>query len=169
MSRAFVREDHDQEPVVVPPRAPLPEGTPNLVTPRGLAALEAERDELRAEKARVQEGGAQDAARRLTALREQLAELEHRIATAEVVHPPAEPDGKVRLGATVTTRAVEGKFAGEESRLTIVGVDEADLLEGRVAFTAPIAQALLGAGIGDRVRVRDQALEVTAVEYDRPD
>ena len=40
MSRAFVRDDADQERVLVPQRAPLPAGVPNLVTPSGLEALQ---------------------------------------------------------------------------------------------------------------------------------
>jgi len=44
---------------------------------------------------------------------------------------------------------VGGEHAGEERRLAIVGIDEADVAHGRVAFTAPIAHVILGRGVGD--------------------
>jgi transcription elongation factor GreB len=44
---------------------------------------------------------------------------------------------------------VGGEHAGEERRLAIVGIDEADVAHGRVAFTAPIARVILGRGVGD--------------------
>src|SRR5258707_393406 len=49
MSRAFTKEDAWEEPVI-PQRAPLPEGVPNYVTPRGLEALHAEQAALEAER-----------------------------------------------------------------------------------------------------------------------
>jgi len=39
MSKAFTKDDDSPEPVLIPPRAPLPDGVPNYVTPRGLALL----------------------------------------------------------------------------------------------------------------------------------
>ncbi|MEO8732945.1 MAG: transcription elongation factor GreA, partial [Flavobacteriales bacterium] len=35
MSRGFVREDDQEEPIFIPPRATLPAGMENHVTPRG--------------------------------------------------------------------------------------------------------------------------------------
>lgn len=43
MSRAFLKNESADDPVVIPARAPLPAGAANYVTPRGLAML---RDEL---------------------------------------------------------------------------------------------------------------------------
>jgi transcription elongation factor GreB len=149
MSRAFVKDDADSERVIVPQRAPLPEGVPNLVTPRGLALLVAERAERIAERdALFTDPDAPDRARRLTVSRERLDDLEERIASARVVRPPV-PSGDVAgVGATVTVLVEDG----ERSRFTIVGVDEADPLEGLVAFTAPLASAVLERRAGDEVR-----------------
>lgn len=176
MSRAFVKDDADHEQVVVPHRAPLPDGVPNFVTPAGLADLKRERARLLAERSALQGDvtGAPETLRRLTALAEELDALEERLASAELVATPPAGTREVRLGATVTVRdlAPVGRGApsgGRLERFTIVGVDEADPLEGRVAFPAPAAQALLGRSVGDEVRVAAgdgvRHLRVEAVEY----
>ena len=66
-------------------------------------------------------------------------------------------------------RTVIRERAGEERRLEIVGIDEADAAHGRVAFTAPIARAILGREVGetaalDTPRGRD-LLEVVSIDY----
>lgn len=172
MSRAFVKEDAATEAVVVPPRAPLPPDTPNLVTPAGLALLQAELGELRAARAAAaQLADDPEAVRREALLRGRIDELEERLASAEVVEVGAAPLDEVRFGARVTVRTLSGRFAGEQSRFVIVGVDEAQARDEGVAFTAPIARALLGRRVGDTVRLRagrrERHLEVVAV--DRPD
>lgn len=166
MSRAFVKDDADSERVIVPQRAPLPEGVPNLVTPRGMALLETERDERGAERdALLADPEAPDRARRLTVLRESLDDLEERIASARVVRPPEPSSDVAGLGATVTVLVGDG----ERSRFTIVGVDEADPLEGQVAFTAPLASAVLERRPGDEVRAtlggRPRSVRVEDVRY----
>src|SRR5262245_59390593 len=52
MSKAFTRDDVSTAPLVVPPRAPLPPGTPNYVTARGLRLLRQELAGLEAERIR---------------------------------------------------------------------------------------------------------------------
>jgi len=150
LSKAFTREDDGAEPApLVAPRAPLPEGVPNYVTERGLAQLRAELAVLPAQRASA----------------ERRAELERRIASAEVVPPPAEPRGTVRFGATIT---LDGR--GGRRRYQIVGVDEAAAAEGKIAFVSPLARAVLGRSAGDTVHVRtprgEEELEIAAVEYD---
>lgn len=167
MSRAFVKDDADSERVIVPQRAPLPDGVPNLVTPRGLALLEAEREERSAERdALLGDPEAPDRARRLTVLRESLDDLEARIASARVVRPPGPSSDVAGLGATVTVLVEDG----QRSRFTIVGVDEADPLEGLVAFTAPLASAVLERRPGDEVRAtlagHARSVRVEDVRYD---
>lgn len=148
MSRAFVKEDAGGEDVVVTHRAPLPPGVPNLVTPAGLAALERERSDKTAALAellpRVDDSEAQ---RRLATLEEELELLLARIATAEVVTTPADSLA-AGVGATVEIVYLSGPQTGRVTALELVGVDEADPLEGKVAFTAPVAQALLGLSAG---------------------
>ncbi|NLG09013.1 MAG: transcription elongation factor GreAB [Deinococcales bacterium] len=171
MSRAFIKEDAAVEDVLVAARPPLPPGVENLVTPAGLAELEAELAALRAERDRLAAGDPADTAvvRRLAALDEEIPALEDRVHSAVLVPTPPAGTDEVRVGATVTVRYVGGRQDGQSSSFTIVGVDQADPLEGLVAFTAPIAQALLGRRVGERAGFAaadgQQALELTAVSY----
>jgi transcription elongation factor GreB len=148
MSRGFVREDDREEPPLIPPRAALPPGVPNHVTPRGLALLLAEREEL--ERERTQDHG-DEAARRqaLAVINGRLDLLNERIASAHVVEPPAGPVDEVRFGTTVRFRFLTGAQQGQERTFTIVGVDEASVPEQRIAFVAPLARALMGSRVGD--------------------
>lgn len=50
MSRGFVKEDDQEEIPMIPPRADLPTGITNYVTPKGLQSLMDERDQLQLEK-----------------------------------------------------------------------------------------------------------------------
>lgn len=148
MSRGFVREDDQEEPVFIPQRAPIAAGMDNLVTPRGLELLREEREQLERGRADVdtQEGPARR--RELAGINGRLALLEERIASARVVEPDERPDGEVRFGSTVTFLITAGPQQGVERTFTLVGADEARIAEGRIAFTAPIAQALLGKKAG---------------------
>src|SRR5690606_1876965 len=97
-------------------------------------------------------------------------DLDARLASAKVVDPRSQPHDEVRFGATVTLRTLQGERPGEERRLTLVGVDEASAAEGRVAFTAPIARAVLGKRVGDTAALRtahgEEQLEVVAINYE---
>jgi transcription elongation factor GreB len=165
MSKAFTKEDDRgaEEPALAR-RAPLPEGTPNYVTARGLALLEAEL--LALERERAQLSGEGDA-RRAAWLRlgAQIAELAARLASAVKVAPPAEGEEQVRFGAAVRIRREDGS----EEVFRIVGVDEADPKRGCIAFVAPLARALLGKYAGDSVRFTSprgaEELEITGVDY----
>ena len=57
---------------------------------------------------------------------------------------------------------------GAERAVTIVGHDEADPAAGRIAFTAPLGRALMGAEAGDMVTFqgRDDAIEILAAAAD---
>ena len=59
--------------------------------------------------------------------------------------------------------------AGNERTIQIVGVDEADAASGKIAFTAPLARALLGKTTGESATVRaprgDEELEVLVIRY----
>lgn len=171
MSRAFVKDEAPEAPLVVPPRAPLPDGVPNYVTPEGLAALRAERAVLEAERARLDALPQDDDARRRErrAVGQRLADLLARLAASRVVDPARQAPGAVRFGATVTVDPA----GGSPRTLRIVGVDEAaappDDGVTRVAFTSPVARALTGRAVGDEVTVStprgDERLRITAVTY----
>lgn len=167
VSKAFTREDETGLPLIVPPRAPLPEGVPNYVTSNGLAQLRDELARLGAEQERVgrdlEEVARTQALAALTARR---VELEHRIANAELVAQPAEGSvDEVRFGATVSVETEVGL-----RQYSIVGVDEADPARGKIAFVSPLARALLGRSVGEVIQLRtprgEEALRIDSVRYD---
>lgn len=170
MSKAFTNEEAPDDPIVVPPRAPLPPGVPNWVTPRGLVVLRAELAALEEERSRLLAEGDDGDRRRLARIDAQLGELVPRIASAEVVDPRAQPPGEVRFGASVVLAVTDGPSEGEERRFRIVGVDEANPAEGRVAFLAPIARAVLGRRVGDVAVVElprgEEEIEILEIAYD---
>ena len=170
MSRGFTKEDDSLPAPVVPARAPLPPNTPNYVTPRGLTRLRAELVGLEAERADLGGVAAADAQARtqeLLVLNGRISALTSRLSSAKVVKPRAEAD-EVRFGATVTLQSTR---AGESPRrFTIVGVDEAEAVSGRIAFTAPVARALIGKRVGDSVLLPGakgpEPSTVTAIAYE---
>ena len=168
MSRAFVKDDAPDGPPIIPPRAPLPPGTPNYVTPRGLALLRAERAELEAERARLGALPTDSAGRQreLEIVAGQLANLTERLASAQLVPPAMDAPEQVRFGTTVEVRMGDG----ETRRFTLVGVDEADAAAGRVAFVAPIARALIGKRAGESATLRtprgEDMLTILSIGYE---
>lgn len=171
MSRGFVKEDDAQTPPIVPPRAALPPGTPNYVTPNGLEQLRAELAALEATRPAAESDHTNDTDRthRLSLLNGRHALLAERLASARVVDPATQPPGEVRFGATVTLRTVQGGRVGFERTFTIVGVDEADIAQGKVGFVAPIARAAQGARLGQTITLRlgpaTEKAEVMSITY----
>src|SRR5690625_883997 len=167
MSKAFTKEDAQEQPLFVPARAPLPAGVPNYVTAYGLTLLQDERAEWRAEKARLEAASSDNDARRqeLAAISKRLADLDARLASATVVDLGNQPKDEVRFGARVTVLTDNG----EERRYQIVGVDEADASQGKVSFLSPIARAMMGHGVGDTAKLSiargEETLEIIAIDY----
>lgn len=170
MSRAFIKNDTSDDQVVIPPRAPLPPGVANYVTPRGITLLTCELAELEAERSRVQHDGNDgvEHARQLAVIAQRIAALCTRIASAIVVHPPDQPRGEVRFGATVTLLSLKGTTPGEERRFSLVGVDEANPATGHISFTSPIARAIMGHQVGEIISLRtahgEESLEIVKIE-----
>lgn len=168
MSRGFVREDDQEEAPFIPPRAPLPDGVTNHVTLRGLRLLLAEREQLEQERANVQ-GSDHDRRTAQAVIDGRMALLNERIATARPVETGTTTPLEVRFGTTVTVHYHSGPQQGTERSFTLVGVDEANVAELRIAFTAPIARALIGKRVGERVKVllgpTQQELEVRGIAW----
>jgi transcription elongation factor GreB len=145
VSRAFTKEDDGGGELLVVPRAPLPAGAPNYVTGRGLRQLQAEHAALEHERTALEASDQADRVARLNALAQRILDLQARLASAELVDPRSQPHDCVRFGADVRVR----HESGEQSQYRIVGVDEADAALGLLAFSAPLARALLGKRVGE--------------------
>ncbi len=95
-----------------------------------------------------------------------VAELEDKLARAEVIDITKLDGANVKFGATVTLIDVETE---KESTYKIVGVDEADVSKGMVSITSPIARALIGKEEGDEAEVAApggaRAYEIAGVSY----
>jgi transcription elongation factor GreA len=75
-----------------------------------------------------------------------LAEIEDKIARAEVIDVSKLSGSVIKFGAKVT-------LADEEQTFQIVGEDEADISQGRLSVTSPLARALIGKQTGESVEV----------------
>ena len=95
-----------------------------------------------------------------------LAELEDKIARAEVIDVSKLSGKQVKFGATVTLADEE---TDEKTVYQIVGEDEADIGKGRLSVTSPLARALIGKGKGDSVEVTTprgaKSYEVVTVDF----
>ncbi len=150
MSVAFRRES-DEEHKEPKFELPLPPG-PNLVTARGRAMIDARVTALGV----AIEQERDDAAREV--LKRELRYWNTRQTTA-ILAPL--PDGdEVAFGTRVTFR-----MNGKERQIDIVGSDEAAPATGKIAFTAPLAHAMIGAGAGEQLDYNGvpDAIEIVAV------
>ena len=152
MSVAFRRES-DEEHLEPRFELPLPPG-PNLVTPRGLVLIEARNAALEAALAATSEEEP-----RKVILRD-LRYWRSRLVSAQLA-PPATGE-IVAIGTSVTIEQ-NGDQAGRTRTLAIVGQDEADPAADRLAFTAPLARALLGSEVGEEVEVGETTVTVLAI------
>ena len=151
MSVAFRRES-DEEHLEPKFELPIPPG-PNFVTPGGLALIEGRVTAIEVEIAATSEE------ERLKALKRDLRYWRNRQSTAQPAPPPR--DGVIGIGSTVHFR-----LNGQQKTMTITGYDEADPAEQRIAFSSPLARALLGASAGETVDFADEedAIEINAID-----
>jgi transcription elongation factor GreA len=83
-----------------------------------------------------------------------IAELEGKLANAQVIDPrtlASDADGRVVFGATVE---LENLSNGDTVCYQIVGDDEAEIKHGKISISSPIARALIGKYAGDTVEVQ---------------
>lgn len=158
MSRAFVKEQDDApEPLAERPIS----GNPNVVTARGLRLIDGEIETLR--RALAQAQAEADKAGIARASRD-LRYWTQRRATAQLFMPPESP---AQVGFATIVTILRGD--GRRMRLMIVGEDEADPGEGRIAYTSPMARALLGREAGEFVEIPGGEAEIVALEAISPE
>jgi transcription elongation factor GreA len=85
-----------------------------------------------------------------------IAEIQSKIAAAEVVNPSEIKADRVVFGATVT---ISDQETEEETTYQIVGVDEADVKSGKISVMSPLARALIGKKAGEVVTVHSPKSE----------
>ena len=95
-----------------------------------------------------------------------IAEIEDKIARAQVIDVSKLSGHQVKFGATVS---LIDEDTEEEARYQIVGEHEADVKAGRISITSPIARAMIGKESGEIVEVNTpggvKAYEITKVEW----
>ncbi len=93
-------------------------------------------------------------------------DLEDMISRAQVIDPTKLGGDTVKFGATVT---LVDEDTEEEAKYQIVGEIEADVKQGRISITSPMARALIGKAAGDSVEVSTpgggRSYEILKVEY----
>jgi transcription elongation factor GreA len=95
-----------------------------------------------------------------------IKDLEDKLSRAEIIDPTKLHGSKVAFGARVKLSNIETE---EESVYRLVGADEADLNQGSISITSPLARSLIGREVGDEVKVRmpagERHYEILEVEY----
>jgi len=96
-----------------------------------------------------------------------IAEIEGKLSAAQVIDPASvDAGGRVVFGTTVE---LEDEASGDAVTYQIVGEDEADLKQGLINISSPIARALIGKEEGDVAEVQApggvKRFEIVAVRY----
>jgi transcription elongation factor GreA len=151
------------------------------MTAAGFAALEAElKHRQQVERPRIveaisearshgdlSENAEYHAAKESQSLNEgRIAELEDKIARADVIDVSKLSGDSVKFGATLT---LIDEDTEEEKRYQIVGDMEADVKSGRISISSPISRALIGKKVGDTVEVNTpgggKSYEIVKIEF----
>jgi len=115
----------------------------------------------------LSENAEYDAARERQAFVEgRISEIEAKLANAQIIDPKLlDAEGRCVFGSTVDLEEV----GGDAVTYQIVGEDEAEIKEGRISVSSPIARALIGKDAGDVVEVRTpggvKRYEIVDVRY----
>ena len=98
-----------------------------------------------------------------------IALLNDKLARAQVIDGTGQGTDRVSFGATVLLSDAD---SGEEVSYRIVGEDEADVDQGMISVTSPIARALMGKELDASVQVRVpkgmRELEILEIRFDPP-
>jgi len=152
------------------------------MTERGAECLRVELQELKHEKrptvikaiAEAREHGDLKENAEYHAAREQqsfiegrIAEIEGKLGNAQIIDiTKLNPGGKIVFGATVKMVSEE---TGDEVTYQIVGEDEADIKQGRISVSSPVARAMIGKEEGDIASVQApggiKEFEILSIKY----
>ena len=157
MSRGFVKEGDQEEVPMVTPRAYLPAGVENFVTSEGLLELKEEREALLEERSQYENVDNNDARINRNYLSAKLQLLEERIRTARVIEYDAKRQKEVAFGAVIQYKNLND---GQTAEYRIVGVDEANITQGKISFLSPLSKVLLRKKKGDIVTFKTPSGEM---------
>jgi transcription elongation factor GreB len=180
MSKAFTKESDNTDDEAEEVDA-LPVHFKNYVTPAGFAALQEEHRKLLYEERpkvvaivswaagngdRSENGDYIYGKKRLREIDYRVRYLTKRIESAEVVKPERQKNrNQVFFGATVEY----ARKNNAPQKVTIVGIDEAELASGKISWLSPLARALMKAHEGDVVEFRTpsgvETVEVLSIAY----
>lgn len=182
MSKAFTKES-DEDPEEPDQADSLPVAFQNYMTPHGFNKLQDELRQLfRIERPKIVEivswaAGNGDRSengdyiygkRRLREIDKRVRYLTKRLESAKVIDPKLQQHLKqIYFGATVRYKTNDNV----ESVVKLVGIDEADLTQGKISWISPLAKALMKAQVGDHIEFRTpsgiQEVEVLSIQYDQ--
>jgi transcription elongation factor GreA len=95
-----------------------------------------------------------------------IAEIEDKIARAQVIDVSKLSGSQVKFGATVS---VVDEDTEDEARYQIVGEHEADVKAGKLSISSPLSRAMIGKEVGDVVEVNTpggvKAYEILKIEW----
>lgn len=151
------------------------------MTPQGFAALKDELERLKAERPKIsqeigvarehgdlRENAEYHAAKEKQGMNEaRINEIEDCIARAEVIDPSKLGGDRVKFGARVELEEID---TGKIVEYRIVGPMEADIEQGSISVTSPVAKALINREAGDEVKVKApgglRTYEIVEVHWD---
>ncbi len=134
----------------------------SVVRPSIIKALEVAR-----EMGDISENAEYHAAKEHQGLTERrVYEIEDKLRRAEVIDVSKLKGKEIKFGATVR---LEDEDTEQRTTYQIVGTDEADIQDGRLSITSPLARALIGKAVGDSVEVNTpggaKAYEIVTVKF----
>ena len=135
------------------------------MTPEGYERLKRELEALKADRPKIskeigiarehgdlRENAEYHAAKDKQGLNEaRIADVEDKLARAEVIDPAELGGDRVKFGAIVELEELD---SGKTVTYRLVGPEEADLDQGSISVTSPVAKALINREVGDEVQVR---------------
>jgi transcription elongation factor GreA len=135
------------------------------MTPQGHQALKEELARLKAEMPKISQeigiarehGDLKENAEYHAAKEKQglvharINEIEDKLSRAEVIDTSTLSGERVKFGAYVELESLDGEIV---KKYRIVGQEEADVKNGTISVTSPVAKALIGREVGDEVKVK---------------
>ncbi len=77
-----------------------------------------------------------------------IAELEYKLARADIIDPAKLPKGRIVFGSRVVLENIE---TGEDVEYQLVGTEESNVDKGRISVSSPLGQAMIGKKKGDEL------------------